>query len=286
MPEAVERFAPAKVNLALHVLGRRPDGYHDLDTLVVFADIGDRVRVRVADALTVSVSGPFAAHAPSGDDNLVMRAARRLKDETGFSGGAEIGLEKNLPVGAGFGGGSADAAAALHALNDLWGLRLSFEELSPMAGALGADVPMCLVSRALRARGRGERLEPIDGWPALPLVLAWPGRGAETADVFAALTRRRGSPLPQPRTPSEPAGAAEWLAGCRNDLQEPAMSLVPEVAGALRGLHGTESCLFARMSGSGSGCFGLYRVGSEAEAAELFLRQAEPRWWVAAALAG
>ena len=286
MPGAVERFAPAKINLALHVLGRRPDGYHEIDTLAVFADVGDRVRVRAADAVTLSVFGPFADAAPAGDDNLAMRAARLLKDETGFSGGAEIRLEKNLPAGAGFGGGSADAAAALHALNDLWGLRLSFEELSPMAGVLGADVPMCLFSRALRARGRGELLEPIGGWPALPLVLAWPGRGAATADVFAALTRRRESPLRQPPTPSESADAAEWLAGCRNDLQEAAMALVPEVASALRGLHRTEGCLLARISGSGSGCFGLYRAGSEAEAAELFLRQAEPRWWVAATLAG
>lgn len=286
MPDAVERFAPAKVNLALHVLGRRPDGYHDLDTLAVFADIGDRVRVRAADALTLTVSGPFAGHAPAGEDNLVMRAARLLKERAGAQAGAEILLEKHLPAGAGFGGGSADAAATLHALGALWRLELSLEELLEIAGGLGADVPMCLVARALRAQGKGERIDLIDGWPALPLVLTWPGRMVATVSVFAALTRRECSPLPVLPAAAGPAAAADWLARCRNDLEAPAMSLAPEISDLLDGLRGTKDCLLARMSGSGSGCFGVYGSHGAALAAARSLVTIRPDWWVRATQAG
>ena len=155
MPELFRRFAPAKINLALHVLGRRPDGFHELDTLAVFADIGDWVGVDVADDLTLSLSGPFATHAPAGSENLALRAAALLKETTGYVGGAALALEKNLPAGAGLGGGSADAAAVLQALNYFWCLGLEPHDLFALGSKLGADVPMCLHRFALRARGSG-----------------------------------------------------------------------------------------------------------------------------------
>jgi 4-diphosphocytidyl-2-C-methyl-D-erythritol kinase len=278
--DVVERFAPAKVNLALHVVGRRPDGYHELDTLVAFADVGDRIRVRTADALTLSVSGPFSAHAPAGEDNLVLKAARLLTARCNAPGGAAIELEKHLPAGAGFGGGSADAAAALHALNRLWGLGLPGESLAELGEALGADVPMCVAGRTLRARGRGEALTLVEGWPALPLVLVWPGEPVSTAAVFAALARWENPPLPPFPAPAGLVAAAEWLSGCRNDLEEPAAALAPAIGAALEGLRETEGCLLARMSGSGSGCFGLYGDSSAAAVAAASLRTAAHGWWI------
>jgi 4-diphosphocytidyl-2-C-methyl-D-erythritol kinase len=282
LPEPIRRRAAAKVNLALHVLGRRADGYHELDTFVVFADIGDRLEVAAADSLTLSLSGPFAAHAPPGSENLAFRAAMLLK-AVGTASAAAIGLEKNLPAGAGFGGGSADAAATLAALNDLWGLRLEHDELAAFGRELGADVPMCLHGAALRARGSGDRIEPVPGWPALPLVLVWPGRPVSTAAAFGALRTRTNPPLPDPPRAQTPAELARFLAACRNDLEQPALDLAPEIAEALDAIRATQGCLLARMSGSGSGCFGIYRERGEADSAAARLRAARPAWWVTAA---
>ena len=285
MPEVVERRAAAKVNLALHVIGRRPDAYHEIDTVAVFADVADTVAVGPADDLSLEIAGPFGFHAPAGPENLVLRAARLLQEHAGFARGAAIRLTKNLPAGAGFGGGSADAAAALHALSEAWGLSLGGDEFARFGAALGADVPMCLVARALRARGIGERIEPVHSWPALPLVLVWPGVLIATVAVFASLTRRDGSPLPQPWPADAPAVLARWLRTCRNDLQEPAGALAPEIGDTLDALQATQGCLIARMSGSGSGCFGLYADRAAAEAAAIALRKARPGWWVTATLA-
>jgi 4-diphosphocytidyl-2-C-methyl-D-erythritol kinase len=281
LPRPIERRAAAKVNLALHVLGRRPDGYHELDTLVVFADIGDRLEVAAADRLTLSLSGPFAAHAPPGSENLAFRAAILLKGR-GPGSAAAIGLEKNLPAGAGFGGGSADAAATFAALNDLWGLRLGHDELAALGRKLGADVPMCLHGAALRARGSGDEIEPVPGWPALPLVLVWPGRPVSTAAAFAALSKRTNPPLPDPPRADMPAELARFLAACRNDLEQPALDLVPEIAEALDAIRTTKGCLLARMSGSGSGCFGLYPDRTTAERGAASVSERQPDWWVMA----
>jgi 4-diphosphocytidyl-2-C-methyl-D-erythritol kinase len=283
LAQEVERFAPAKVNLALHVLGRHPDGYHELDTLVVFADVGDTVSVRPADAIALSVDGAFAGIAPPGGDNLVLKAAALLRERAGVAAGAEIRLTKRLPAGAGFGGGSADAAAALHALNDLWVLGLGLDALMLIGQALGADVPMCLVSQALRARGRGERIGPVEGWPALPMVLAWPGAPASTASVFATLAGRQNPPLSDLGAPATPAEAAALLAACRNDLEEPAQRLVPAIGTVLETLRATEGCLLARMSGSGSGCFGICADRYATRRAAAALASIQPDWWVKAA---
>lgn len=285
MPELFRRFAPAKINLALHVLGRRPDGFHELDTLVVFADIGDWIGVDVADDLTLSLSGPFATHAPAGSENLALRAAALLKETTGYSGGAAIALEKNLPAGAGLGGGSADAAAVLQALNYFWRLELGLHDLAALGQKLGADVPMCLHRFAIRARGTGERIERVHGWSALPLLLVWPGRPVSTAAVFAALRCRENPPLPDSQVAWGPGEMAEHLAACRNDLEAPALGIAPEIGEVLKALRATEGCLLARMSGSGSACFGLFGTEGEAGDAAARLRLANPKWWIAGGLA-
>jgi 4-diphosphocytidyl-2-C-methyl-D-erythritol kinase len=285
LPRTIERLAPAKINLALHVLGRRADLYHELDTLAVFADFGDRVAVSAADKITLSIGGPFAGHAPPGAENLALRAALRLEQKTGFAGGAAIRLDKHLPAGAGFGGGSADAAATLLALDELWGLSLGPEGLKAIGEALGADVAMCLEGRALRARGAGERIAPLRGWPPLPLVLVWPGSPVSTAAAFGSLTSRQNPPLPDPPAAPDPVALATWLADCRNDLEEPALRLASDVVTALARLRATPGCVLARMSGSGSGCFGLYPTSAEAKAAADALRQTDPDWWVQAAVA-
>ena len=276
-------FAPAKINLALHVTGRRPDGYHLLDSIAVFADLGDRVRIRPADELRILLGGPFAAHAPGDRTDLSWRAAMAFFARAGLSPGATIELEKNIPAGAGLGGGSADAAAVLAGLNELFSAGLPDDALGDLGLKIGADVPMCLAGRALRAQGIGEEIATFGDWPPLPMVLAWPGRTVSTAEVFSSLTRRDNPPLADP-----PSGTptvvelAGWLAGARNDLEAPALAVAPEIGEVLAALRGTENCLLARMSGSGSACFGLYPTREAADAAARRLGAQQPRWWVAA----
>lgn len=271
--------APAKINLALHVTGRRGDGFHILDSLAVFARHGDRVTLSPAGALTLSVEGPFAAHAPGDGRDLAWRAAEAFFLRTGAAPKVAIRIAKNIPAGAGLGGGSADAAAVLRGLNRMTGAGLAEESLAALGLALGADVPMCLASAALRATGIGEKLLPLADWPELPLVLVWPGRPVPTAACFAALGSRDnpGLPAPSVRTPD---AAADWLSSCRNDLEEPALRLLPDIAEVLGALRATSHCRLARMSGSGSACFGIYGSTAQAEAAAQVLRAAHPAWWV------
>ena len=282
LPTPEGGLAPAKINLALHVTGRRADGFHELDTIAVFADLGDRLTVSPASGLSIEVEGPFAHHAPAGDGNLAMLAARALAaaDANSSLRGAKLRLCKEIPAGAGFGGGSADAAAALRLLDKLWCLGTSDGALAGIAVALGADVPMCLDGKGLRARGRGERMVPIKGWPELPLVLIWPGVQVSTAAVFAALDRRENPPLPELTDAKTVADVARYLKGCRNDLEAPALAIAPAIGATLDRLHSTEGCLLARMSGSGSGCFGFYPTPEAADTAAQAIRLAEPAWWV------
>lgn len=224
----------------------------------------------------------MARHAPEGSDNLVLRAACALKEKAGFAGGAAIRLEKHLPAGAGFGGGSADAAATLHALNELWALGLDLAELSAVARTLGADVPMCLLGSALRARGTGDRIDTIDGWPPLHLVLVWPGKPLSTAAVFGKLGQAENRRLPNIAAVNTPEAISGWLSSCRNDLEEPALHLLPEIGDVLEIVRTTEGCVLARMSGSGSGCFGLYATRAEAKAAAKAVQNLRLDWWVAA----
>lgn len=278
----VERLAPAKINLALHVTGRRADGYHLLDSIAVFADIGDRISIEPADELRIILSGPFAAHAPGDRTDLSWRAAMAFFAKAGLQPGATIRVEKNIPAGAGLGGGSADAAAVLAGLNEHFRAGASQDELKAIGLKIGADVPMCLEGRALRARGIGEEILPVEGWPALPMVLAWPGRPVSTAEVFSALQRRDNPPLSEPPRVTTPAELASWLAGCRNDLEAPALAVAPGIGEALNALSATDGCLLARMSGSGSACFALCATRGEADAAAGELKAKAPAWWIAA----
>lgn len=283
---ATEAFAPAKINLTLHVTGQRADGYHLLDSLVVFVDAGDIVRAAPSPepGLALRVTGPEGAGLTAGDDNLVMRAARLMAAgaETGAvpSGhGAALVLEKHLPTASGVGGGSSDAAAALRALAGLWGRPLP----APASVlALGADVPACLAAMPLRMRGIGDRLDPVAGLPPFALVLANPRVETPTPAVFRALPRKDNPAMPAalPRLDDADALAA-FLHRMRNDLEAPARALTPAVGAVLGDLAALPGCLMARMSGSGATCFGLFRDRPAAAAAAQALRAAHPGWWVA-----
>jgi len=282
-------FAPAKINLYLHVVGRRADGYHLLDSLVAFADIGDRVGVAPAESLSLAVSGPEAgAIAGLGDDNLVMRAARlfasqaaaTLPGATPF--GAALHLQKNLPAASGIGGGSSDAAAALRALDRLWHRPLGSRALAALALKLGADTPACLAARPVWVGGIGERIEPAAGLPTAGIVLANPRRALPTAGVFAA---RRGAFAAGGRfdpMPPDAAGLAGVLTARRNDLTEAALTLLPDIARVLERLARLPGALIARMSGSGATCFALFSDRAAALDAGAALARAEPSWWSAA----
>jgi 4-diphosphocytidyl-2-C-methyl-D-erythritol kinase len=277
-------LAPAKVNLYLHVLGRRTDGYHILDSLIVFAGCGDRIEVAISDALRLTVDGPFANDVPTGEDNLVLRAARALAEEVGRSADAEIRLTKSLPVAAGIGGGSSDAAATLRALLRLWRTDIDGERLRRLALTLGADVPMCLDARPAFVGGIGERIESAPDLPSCALVLINPRVALPTAQVFA----RRAGPFSQGARfngarPADARELAALLVQRRNDLAAAAMAIAPEVASALDALAATPGVLLARMSGSGATCFGLCETEATAAAAARALAVRHPEWWIEAA---
>ncbi|MCY3754210.1 MAG: 4-(cytidine 5'-diphospho)-2-C-methyl-D-erythritol kinase [Alphaproteobacteria bacterium] len=259
--------APAKVNLYLHIVGRRADGLHLLESLVAFAEAADMLYAEPAQRLSLEVAGPFAGALAGEADNLVLRAARALAPGQG----ARLVLEKNLPVAAGLGGGSADAAAALRLLSRLWGIEA---DLGALAAGLGADVPVCLAGGTTGVAGIGERLTPLPGWPAPPLLLANPGVALPTPGVFGA---RRG-PFRESRP--WPETAAD-LAGCANDLTEAAISLAPGIAGTLAALAALDGALFARMSGSGATCFAAFADKAARDRAHEALRESHPDWWIA-----
>lgn len=281
----VKHQAPAKINLALQVTGRRSDGYHLLDTLVVFAGLGDVVDVEACDDITLEIKGPYAGVLKAGADNLVLKAAHLLKQAALARGitvpGAAITLTKNLPIASGIGGGSADAAATLHGLYQFWSLENAQIELSSIALKLGADVPMCLQSTSLRATGIGEIIEPVN-LPTLYLVLINPGVEVSTAAVFSNLTLSHQTPmLPLPESPSLPELIC-WLKGTSNDLQAPAIAAASVIQDVLDNLSGCDDCFLARMSGSGATCFGLFSSLKSAEKAALDLGRQNPSWWCVA----
>ena len=275
----------AKVNLTLQVTGRRADGYHELESLVVFADVGDVLTIEpvATNSLTLTVQGPQAGPLHFEHDNLVMLAAEALCERAGVRAGAAITLTKNLPVASGIGGGSADAAAALRGLTRFWQLDLPTSELAEIALTLGADVPVCLRGEAAIMSGIGEELQSLPALPPLWLLLVNPGVAVSTSEIFRALAGNFSSVV-GPRLP--PIGLApfiDWLAARGNDLQAPACRLAPAVTEVLAALDDTGDCLLARMSGSGATCFGLYASEPAARAAAAALAETHPDWWVAPA---
>jgi 4-diphosphocytidyl-2-C-methyl-D-erythritol kinase len=269
--------APAKINLTLHVIGRRQDGYHLLDSLVLFAAACDRVSASVDDGLSLTVSGRFAAGLGSGPDNLVLRAARAFRDAAGVTAGASLHLHKMLPVASGIGGGSSDAAATLRLLGRLWSVRLPDTVLGEIALTLGADVPACLGRVPARMSGIGEILAPAPRLPPCGLALVNPGVAVSTPSVFKARQGPFSAPPVWPPGWSDARGLATALACGGNDLQDAAIALCPEIADVLNALGSSEGCLLARMSGSGATCFGLFETPAAAEAAAAAL--VTPGWW-------
>jgi 4-diphosphocytidyl-2-C-methyl-D-erythritol kinase len=278
--------APAKVNLTLRVLGRRADGYHDIESLVAFAGVGDALTFKPGDDLALTVGGPTAAAAGDVADNLVLKAARALAERIAGVRLGRFTLSKRLPVAAGLGGGSADAAAALRLLARANALAPDDPRLMQAARATGADVPVCLDPRPRRMRGIGDILsDPLD-LPRLFAVLVNPGVAVATADVFAALAA---APAGQSAPAAEPLGPAALLAeiaGGRNDLEAPAIELEPAIAVVLAVLRKLPGCRLARMSGSGPTCFGLFDSSRTASAAARTLRVGYPAWWVRATVLG
>ena len=287
--------ARAKINLALHVTGRREDGYHLLDSLVVFAGVGDQLNITPAEHTCLEISGPFGDGLRVEKDNLVFQAFQHLSQNlksplppTAFH------LEKNLPVSSGIGGGSADAAAALKGLVDLWQIDIEPQMLAKIALSLGADVPVCLTGTTCRMRGIGQELTGIDDFPAIDCVLVNPGVGVSTPAVFRQLSLPAGktafaamADLPANAQASAQANDwVEWLGSARNDLQEAAATLAPEIHQTIAALEQDSACQMARMSGSGATCFGLFGSPHDAGNAAAKIADAHPDWWVIATQLG
>jgi 4-diphosphocytidyl-2-C-methyl-D-erythritol kinase len=274
----VSSFAPAKVNLFLHVTGKRPDGYHLLDSLAVFPAVGDAVSFEPDEALTLSIGGRFGASLAAEPDNLVLRAARMLAAKAGMPAAGRLHLEKNLPVASGIGGGSADAAAALRLLASIWRVAPPLHEL---ALALGADVPACLGSAPVRMGGVGEILVPAPRLPTFGILLVNPGVPVATADVFRG---RRGGFSPAANLPEawpDAAAMAADLARVTNDLEAAAIALAPVIGTVLATLRAIPGVLLARMSGSGATCFALFEApaAAQAAAAQAAAASRDPAWW-------
>lgn len=282
--------APAKINLALHVTSRRPDGYHLIDSLVVFADYADLVSAvpSTGRQIELTLDGHFAGELDllsRPRDNLVVRAAEALiaAAKNRKLPPAHLVLTKRIPIGAGLGGGSADAAAALRLLDRFWELGLDDGKLAKIGLSLGADVPMCLMPKPVIARGIGERLTAVTGMPRLPVVLVHPSIPLSTAKVYARLEPAERPPLPPlPARFDSPIAFAIWLRQTRNDLVEPARAETGLAEAATKALSADPGCLFARMSGSGAAAFGIFPKLSTAEKAAERLRHKRPNWWVVA----
>jgi 4-diphosphocytidyl-2-C-methyl-D-erythritol kinase len=281
--------APAKVNLTLRVLGRRADGYHELESLVVFADFGDRLSFARSGDLALTVRGPSAEAAGASDDNLVCKAARALAARRPAIKLGAFDLDKRLPVAAGLGGGSSDAAAALRLLADANGVARDDPDLYAAARATGADVPVCFDPRPRIMRGIGEKLSAPLALPPLPAVLVNPGVALPTRAVFAGWKASPAAALLDEAALEKLAAARDLVrlvAEQANDLEPSAMALQPSVAEVLAALRELPGCTLARMSGSGATCFGLFGTSEEASAAERALSVGHPTWWAKATTFG
>tara|TARA_R110000868_G_scaffold91679_3_gene254049 strand:+ start:2046 stop:2915 length:870 start_codon:yes stop_codon:yes gene_type:complete len=286
MPDILQEGAPAKINLSLVVRGRRGDGYHELNSLVAFADCGDMLSAEPADDLCLDVTGPFAKGLGTDDTNLVLQAISRFDDYLGVKTKAHVTLEKNLPVASGIGGGSADAAATLRLLCRLHGREVEPHALATLGLCLGADVPVCLDTKPALMWGKGELIERLEALPDFWFVLVNPRVAVSTAAVFKALNapdlveKRAGPAAPQF---ADLIALCQWLDAHGNDMERAAMMIAPTIFDAATALAATRDCRLARMSGSGATCFGIYDDEKAARAAEAALKIVHPDWWVVAA---
>jgi 4-diphosphocytidyl-2-C-methyl-D-erythritol kinase len=275
----IER-AHAKLNLALHIIGRRADGYHELDSIVAFADFADVLTISPATRVSIDVAGPFADGLPHDDRNSVVAAWRQLdiflRDKGAALAPVKFHLEKNLPIAAGIGGGSADAAAALRGLVRYSGLSISPQDLSEIALQLGADMPICLIQKSSRMRGIGEIVSPIDIDLPSGIVLVNPRIPTPTSKVFESLNLQCGQSF------GTEIGNDHDIQSWRNDLTAPAMTLVPEIADIIGSLNSQPDIICSRMSGSGATCFGLFESYEKAQSAADAIAEKRPNWWVVA----
>lgn len=278
----IEEFAPAKVNLTLQVGPARPDGYHPVDSLVVFADWGDRLTFHPSRELSLDIEGEGAQTLRGEDENLVLKAARLLATAAGLHhDGAAIRLHKQIPLGAGLGGGSADAAAALRGLNRLWALDWPEDMLAGLAAEIGSDIPACVMSRPLRMTGRGERLEALARWPEFPALIVNPRVSVSTARIFA-LYDDEPRPVQARSTPSaaDRAAALDALRSAGNDLQSHAVRASADIETVLEALRETHAATLVRMTGSGSTCFALFESREDADIAAGHVLAQQPGWLV------
>lgn len=280
MAKPISILAPAKINLFLHITGKREDGYHLLESLMAFAGVGDRLTAAPADTLSLTIEGPFAAGLESGPDNLVMRAAEGLADRLGARPRAHLTLKKNLPIASGIGGGSADAAATLAVLSRLWGTKTPRAELMELALSLGADVPICLTGHAAMVSGIGEKIGPPIELPDAWLVLANPGIAVSTAEVF----RARSAPFSAPGSePDFSSNLIDALQLRQNDLAAPAASIAPVIDQVINELVALSGARLARLSGSGATAFAIFDTQVDAQQAAVALGERYPGWWIAVA---
>ncbi|MCB1562266.1 MAG: 4-(cytidine 5'-diphospho)-2-C-methyl-D-erythritol kinase [Alphaproteobacteria bacterium] len=282
-------FAPAKVNLYLHVTGRLDNGYHTLDSLISFADIGDVVEIEPSQDFQFEIDGPFASQfGPKERDssphssNLVVRAAWALAQVAQKAPNVRARLTKNLPLGAGLGGGSGDAAALIWGLMDLWGISRQAHYLPGLMARLGADVPVCLPCRSARVRGIGDVLDPVPDIPEIPIVLVHPGKFCPTPDVFTLFAGTFKEPQSFPPAFAGFDDFTAFLEQRANDLLSPACEIVPEIPNVLHALEAQSGCALARMSGSGSACFGLFEDEGDAHKAVQAITEENPDWWAKA----
>jgi len=286
----ISRLARAKINLDLLITGRREGGYHILDSLVVFADYGDEISVRpspdLGHELSLGITGPFAAELIGLKDNIILKAARKLQKKFNILDGAQITLVKNLPVSSGIGGGSADAAAAIHALMELWQISDKKPGLDELLLSLGADVPVCFASKTTQMTGVGEGLDPITIDFPLYLCMVNPGTPVATAEIFKARAMRDrvfSNPRKLSKAIASPRELLEILSASGNDLEPDACAIEPAINTVIDQIRARNECLFAGMSGSGATCFGLFLSNDAARSAVGNIQYAFPHWWVKAA---
>lgn len=278
-------FAPAKVNLFLHVLGKRKDGYHTLESLVAFADVGDCVAIEAADSFSFEIDGLFSGSFDqqaryTDSDNLVVKAARLLSQVAEKPLNLSIRLTKNLPLSSGLGGGSSDAAACIWALQNYWGLARDADYLEPLLLKLGADVPVCYSCQPSIMRGVGEDLSPAPDMPDIPAVIINPAQACSTVEVFARHNRHYSKAVSLPNQFKTVHDLVDFLNTTRNDLYKPAVNFLPAVQNVIGALDAEKTCLFSRMSGSGASCFGLFEEMGEAQKAANTIKTENPDWHV------